>query len=244
MEVYAARNGVIVVENPVKLRILHALSKSPATFDSIVSLVGRAKATVSVHLADMKTDGLISEASFDGDRRKKLFRMSASLVGASKGTNPLVRSFVKKELSSSVGDPFSFMSSLFRTVRYSLESVGLDTDAAVRSAGIEVGLEISKAFSSRSTEGLARETSDFWKRHRLGKMSVSGRSPLTLVVRECVGTKNSPDFGKPMCALAEGILESIFTARLGKGCRVKETECFGMGYPHCKFVITFSGEAL
>lgn len=239
MELYATKNGVVAVENPVKIRMLGALGESGLSFEDIVSLVGRAKATVSVHLSDMKSMHLVAEKGAAGDRRKKVFYRTARLIGAAKPPERSVRAFVRTEIAESTGDPFAFMSSLFRAVRYNLEAMGFNTDPALRAAGRDIGIEVAKTLSATTLGGLEAEIPKFWARHRLGNMSFFKKDPLTIRVRDCVSTKHSPNTGKTACALSEGIIEAIFSSRLERAGSVRETKCHSTGYPYCEFVVTF-----
>ncbi len=241
LEMYATQAGVVAVRNPVKLQILHTLGESGASFEDIVSAVGRAKATVSVHLSDLRSQGIVRESAVDGDRRKKVFCRAARLIGAANPPARSVSSFVKSEIADSIGDPFAFMSSLFRTVRYGLETMGFNTDPALKAVGRDIGVEVAKTFSATAPEGLETELAGFWGRHRLGKMSFPKKNPLTVRVCGCVSTRNSPNTGKTSCMLSEGILESIFVSRLGRKCSVKEVKCHSTGHPYCEFVVTFHG---
>jgi len=239
LEMYATQAGVVAVRNPVKIQILHTLGESGASFEDIVSTVGRAKATVSVHLSDLRSQGIVRESGVDGDRRKKIFCCTARLIGAAKPPELSVNSFIKSEIAGSIGDPFVFMSALFRAVRYNLEAMGFNTDPALRAAGRDIGSEVAKTFSATTVGGLEVELKNFWAMHRLGNMSFFKKDPLTIRVRDCVSTKHSPNTGKAACALSEGILEAIFSSRLKSGCSVGETKCHSTGYPYCELVVTF-----
>ncbi len=46
-----------------------------------------------------------------------------------------------------------------------------------------------------------------------------------------------PDIGRTQCSLDEGILEAIIEEKLKVQCSIQETECYGTGHDHCKFII-------
>ncbi|MCX9025142.1 MAG: ArsR family transcriptional regulator, partial [Candidatus Methanoperedens sp.] len=60
---------------------------------------------------------------------------------------------------------------------------------------------------------------------------------LTLVVNNCHHCSKMPNVGKTLCSMDEGIIEGVFSSKLDRHCHVKETECWGTGYNHCKFVV-------
>ena len=65
--------GVNVVKSPVKLTILEMLRDTEMEFDEIVSNTGKSKSTVSVHLKNLREDGVISYRVHPKDNRKKIY---------------------------------------------------------------------------------------------------------------------------------------------------------------------------
>ena len=64
---------VNVVKSPVKLIILEMLRDRDMEFDEIVVNTGKYKSTVSVHLKNLREDGIISYRMHPADNRKKYF---------------------------------------------------------------------------------------------------------------------------------------------------------------------------
>jgi hypothetical protein len=64
---------------------------------------------------------------------------------------------------------------------------------------------------------------------------INSSSPEVMVTR-CYHCSKMPNVGKTLCSMDEGILEGIFSSRLNIDYTFKETECFGTGYQHCKFI--------
>lgn len=64
---------VNVVKSPVKLTILEMLRDRDMEFDEIVINTGKSKSTVSVHLKNLRENGIISYRMHPIDNRKKYF---------------------------------------------------------------------------------------------------------------------------------------------------------------------------
>jgi len=50
IELFSTTEGIYAINSPVRVKILSMLRKGELSFDELVSLSGKAKSTVSVHL--------------------------------------------------------------------------------------------------------------------------------------------------------------------------------------------------
>jgi len=236
-DLYATENGFASESNPVRQAILKVLAQRSLTFGELKKFAGKAQSTLSVHLENMERDGLIKSEAVEGDKRKKRYSLVASLVGSSSYNIEAMRSAIRKHLAESPGEAFGFLSAILKAVIYGLQSTGINFDPFLKNLGRMVGHEISDYFGETEFVPLVGEIAMFWKQHRLGTMVVESTAPVTVVVDDCFDCGGMPDVGKTLCALDEGIIEGILFEKLGKGLMVTETECYGTGYNHCKFVV-------
>ncbi len=237
MMIFSTDSGIVALDSPVKLKILELLRNGTTSFDDLVEQSGKAKSTISVHLDDLEELNLIQEKTYAGDKRKKYFVLNSICMACSE--TPLREQYNKQldniSVSGMSGD--SFIKHIFHTIRYGMEAYGFNPKPILKRLGNDIGAKIGPKFKSDDSEGVLKELTVFWKKHDMGDMTiVNGRKPAVLVVN-CYHCGKMPNVGKTLCSMDEGIIEGIFSSRLKLDFNVRETECFGTGHNHCKFVI-------
>lgn len=237
-ELFATKKGIVTVKNPVRIQILEALKKSECQFDDLVVSVHKAKSTVSVHLGKMQREGLIVSVIDKKDRRKKIYRCTATYVGTTSAGKYELTARIKNDICGNVGDPFNFMRSLFRTMRYITEAMGINAKPALKLTGREIGRELAKLMKSTVPEELLNELANFWETHRMGHITIiRAQLPFEIVIENCYECGGMPDVGSTLCSLDEGLISAILDEKLGVKSVVKELECCGSGHPHCRFTV-------
>lgn len=231
---------VVAIDDDVKIKIMHSLRDSERSFEGIANSAGRAKSTMSRHLKKLERNGLISSRRDHKDKRKKIYKCESKLLGITTQSKPILDKKTLIDINSSIDGSVDFINLIFRSIRYKFDSLGIEIAPVLHTIGEQIGLEISKKMSSTNIDGTLGEIADFWRKHRLGEVEVVQKNPLIFIVHNCYACSDMPDIGKTLCAFDEGILESIFSYRLSAKCIVKETECSGSGFGHCKFVAVFS----
>jgi predicted hydrocarbon binding protein len=235
MMIFSTENGIIALDSPVKLKILEMLRKGAASFDDLVEQSGKAKSTISVHLDDLEEQHLIIEKSSPNDKRKKYFYLNSVCFAYSE--IPLMTHYQKNmdafEISRLNGD--SLLIHIFQTVRFGMEAYGFDPKPILKRLGRDIGTRLGPEFSNNAS-GLLQELPEFWRSHNLGDMKIINSSSPALVVTRCYHCSKMPNMGKTLCSMDEGILEGIFSSSLDIDYCFKETECFGTGHQHCKFI--------
>jgi len=237
VEIYTAKKGMIVIESPIKNEILHKLQERELTFEELIEVCGKAKSTMSVHLNDLLAMGMVYKRVDPNDRRKKYFGINSDLLASS--TTPVNVHYNKilQSVPSAVGDKYLFLRSLFHLVRSGMESYGVDTSPALKKIGRDVGRTLAPRFKSRDAASLLAEVSEFWEKEGLGRVTVLKGDVPSIVVDDCFDCSAMPDIGRTQCSLDEGILEAIIEEKLKVQCSIQETECYGTGHDHCKFII-------
>lgn len=233
--IYSTENGIVALDSPVKLKILEMLRKGVVSFDDLVEQSGKAKSTISVHLDDLEKQNLIQEKSSPDDKRKKYFFLNSVCFAYSE--MPMMKHYQKNldtfEISGLNGD--SLIMHIFQTIRFGMEAYGFDPNPIMKRLGRDIGTRLGHEFGSDDESGLLKELSEFWRSQKLGDMKVNNNIAV-VIVTGCYHCSKMPNFGKTLCSMDEGILEGIFSSRLDIEYTFKETECFGTGYDHCKFV--------
>ncbi len=235
--IFSTDSGIVAIDSPVKLKILELLKNGTTAFEELVEESGKAKSTISVHLDDLEKLNLIQEKTHPGDKRKKYFVLNSLCLAFSE--IPL-RNQYKRHLDdiafSGLNDN-SFIIHLFHTIRFGMEAYGFDPKPILKRLGTDIGTKIGPGFKSDDFEEILKELPVFWKNHKLGDMTIIRNSEPVILVNNCHHCSRMPNVGKTLCSMDEGILEGVFLSRLKLDCNVMETECFGNGYNHCKFVM-------
>lgn len=231
-EIFSTDRGILVIESPVKKKILHLLSEGGKTGSEIRKELDKAKSTISVHLNDLEKLGLIEEKTYSKDKRKKLFSISADLFGKSMKPSDQHYKKILQNLSNSTGDSYEFLKSLFHLIRYGFDSLGMNVGPALKEIGRDAGENLAENFESENLPDLLNEIQSFWKENKLGEMELKEDY---LLVRDCFDCGGLPDINKTVCSLDEGMIEGIIAEKTGDKVSVKETECFGTGQNYCRF---------
>ena len=229
--------GIRTVQSPVRVKILSVLSTRDLAFDEIVRLSGRAKSTVSVHLRGLEEDGIIGSKTDPMDDRKKIFSLRSHPLGNLSGGIPVDDGLDRAGQLIKGDDPFGFYRYMFRTIRVSLLSEGINIDPVLHESGNRVGHAIAGTLAAGDISVLLENLGGFWRKHNLGTLEVESLAPLTIRAYDCFECGNLPMLGRPACAFDAGILEAVFTEHFGKQHHVDETACYAMGDDHCRFVI-------
>ncbi len=232
-EIYSGKRGAVFVTGDTKKMIMHSLQEGEKTENELVKELGRARSTISVHLSDLKDMGLVEERQSSQDARKKIFYLSANLIGGSEYPYKEQYNVLLKNLREASGAPYSFLKGLFHIIRYGLISQGLDVQPALKEIGIDAGITLSKLFDSSDMHELLKEISDFWSVNGLGEVKVLSKD--TILVKDCFDCGGIPKVDETLCTLDEGLLEGIIRGVLGIKVKIAEEECYGTGHEGCVF---------
>ncbi len=233
-EIFSTEKGMLAIESPVKKKILHLLSHEEKTGKEIREKLGKAKSTISVHLSDLENAGLIEEKINPTDERKKIYSISANLLGKSQLPSDKAYKSILSKLKNSAGDSYEFLKNLFHLIRYGFDSLGINVSPALREIGKDAGKNLSENFKSETLPELFEEIKDFWDDNRLGNIEIDEKQ---LIVQDCFDCGGLPEIGTTVCSLDEGIIEGIIEEKTKHEVRVREKECYGTGKNHCKFKI-------
>ncbi|WP_321507531.1 V4R domain-containing protein [uncultured Methanoregula sp.] len=236
---FSTKYGIRTVVSPTRVQILSLLSKTELPFDEIVKKMDKAKSTVSIHLRGLEQAGIIGGKTDPNDSRRKIFFFRSQFIGGLATKKPVIcddnNEFLTRQVSDT--DPFRFYRLMFRTIRVSLLTEGINIDPVLRKAGCDVGERVYPVISAPDLASFLKKTAKFWKTNSLGLIKIESMAPLVLVVYDCFECGSLPQLGRPACAFDSGILEAVFSRHFKKRQQVTETACFAMGDDHCRFVI-------
>jgi sugar-specific transcriptional regulator TrmB len=107
----------------------------------------------------------------------------------------------------------------------------------------QIGSEIGKDFKSRDIDGILDEIARYWDIHGLGKVRVTRKKPLEIVIENRLQYATTPNIGNPLCRITEGVLQRVMDEKLDVASSVREEECHGSG-GCCAFRIDFGRKAV
>jgi uncharacterized protein len=244
---FSTKTSVVAIDSLIKRRIIRIISGGEISFDEIVSRTGKAKSTISVHLRDLETTGLISSRADPEDHRRRLLSMNSEPIGRltnidRKEAQQQIRDEEGK-LPFTEGDIPSFFSYTFRVFRTEAMNLGMNIDPILNRGGLRIGRVLAPLVSDQTLTGKVAKLNDFWESYGLGKISLVNTNPLTLRVEGCFECQDLPVTGHGSCAFDIGVLSSVFSEEFQQNPEVVEVECYSAGFDHCTFVITRKGQA-
>lgn len=239
IELFASPEDIHAIGSPMRRRILALLASREMSFEEIVTHTGKAKSTISVHLKGLVEDGLIRSRPAPEDARRKIFFIDSKHLGTLSSANR-VRADLSRYMLSSLslsGDASHFFKLMFRAMRLTLLSEGINIDPILHTAGTDVGKAIFEGLKDPDLERMLQNLATFWDRHNLGRLQVVSLDPITIDIYDCFECQYLPKLGRPACAFDSGILTAIFTAHLNEPQTVSEIKCYAMADDCCRFVI-------
>lgn len=239
IKIFGTKNGLNIVNSPIKSKILEILEENGRSGAEIVKLTGKSKATISAHLNDLVGIGIIESKPNPKDGRSKIFFIKSSYLGdltKKNDFNKELDDYITEGVVNSE-DPFAFFRFVFRTFRVALIEEGVNIDPILHNAGIKVGETFYSKLKDSQTDNFIEKIADFWQKNKLGKIKIETLEPLTLKAYDCFECEDLPKIGRSACAFDSGILEAIFSAHFDRKVDVEEIKCFAKGDDYCSFVV-------
>ncbi|MGN0177095.1 MAG: V4R domain-containing protein [Methanobrevibacter sp.] len=230
---------VNVVKSPAKLIILEMLRDRDMEFDEIVANIGKSKSTVSVHLKNLREDGIISYRMHPADNRKKIFYLNSKYLGSVNLSEP-------KELEETQADYLiknivegdgQFSTLLFHTLKAMLIQEGINIDPILKSTGNQIGKSLFNKLYDEDLDVFMNNLSKFWSKKGLGMLNFEIGQIIKIIIVDCFECELLPKTGKPACFLDAGIMEGLFTEFFKLPVSVIETQCYTMGDGKCVFEV-------
>ncbi|MDI6643844.1 MAG: ArsR family transcriptional regulator [Methanobacteriaceae archaeon] len=239
--IFATNKGVNVVKSPVKSNILQALKKKELNFDEIVKVAGRSRSTVSVHLKELREQGILESRTNNHDKRKKIFFLNSRYIGE---MNPNAIAEMEEgnlefliEHLINQGNPYEFFRLMFHILRVEMIKEGINLDPLLQQTGKKIGQVFFPELQNKNTEKFLEKLVKFWEANALGKLEVRSIKPIIIQAYDCFECEFLPNIGKSACALDSGILEALFSSHFSQEVTVDEIKCYARGDQYCCFIL-------
>ncbi len=242
VSLYSTRTSVVAIDSPVKRMILNMIPPDGISFDEIVTRTGKAKSTISVHLRDLESLGLISSQPDPRDQRKKILSVISEPIGWLTNTDrrPAGEQIHRhsESLPFTEGDIASFFRYTLRVFRTEAMNLGMNLDPILERAGMRIGLILAPLVADNTLTGKVSKMNQFWQTYGLGYITLISEKPITLRVEGCFECQDLPVTGHGSCAFDIGVLSSLFAEEFENAPQVCEVECYSSGFDHCTFTIS------
>lgn len=105
--------------------------------------------------------------------------------------------------------------------------------------GQTVGYQLSPIIQGTEIGELLFYLSKFWKAQAFGIIDDVKETAehITFNVYDCFECAHVPNIGRTICKFDEGLLTALLNTKLAQNYQVKELECYGTGYNHCRFLL-------
>ena len=237
--IFATKKGINVVKSPVKSIILQALLKKELKFDEIVKIAKKSRSTISVHLKELKEQGIVESRTHPHDKRKKIFFLNSRYLGEMnpKATGELEEGKLEFLIEHLIhqGNPFEFFRLMFHILRVEMIKEGINLDPLLRQTGKKIGKVFFPELQNKDTEKFLEKIVNFWEANALGKLEVQNIKPLIIRAYGCFECEFLPQIGKSACALDSGILEALFSSHFSQKVTLDEVKCYARGDQYCCF---------
>ena len=234
---YSTTTGLQPVSSPIKRKILEFLSKGKKTQKEVMKLVKRTQSTTARHMLELEAAGLIKSYIDENDSRRKIYTVTGELVA--KGGNPVneLTGHLERSTEKGLKKDGNLKDNINKSLRFVVESWGLSLDSMLRETGHSIGLHVAKKLgpSNGDLKDIIKELAIFWKDNNIGMIKIHKEKPLVLRIESNYDCTGVPEIGKPLCALDEGIMETVFRERTKNNWKVREYACHGTGHEHCLF---------
>lgn len=235
--IFSTDLGFIALNGSVKIRILEFLKSGPRSFDEIVKHTEKAKATISVHLKDLKASNLLEEMVDPTDKRKKIYSLKCQYVACSQ--EPGVRNYLDmlEVISSDNMSKYGCMKCIFHAVQYGFRAHGINCNPIMRNIGRDIGKSLSNNLVSTDGDALFEEMMEFWEEHDIGSFSVLETNPLKIAVHDFFDCRSIPIEGKTLCSFAQGVFEGVFRDKFGNECNMQIVGSCDSNCNSCIFIM-------
>lgn len=233
-------NEISVIKSQIKITILEMLKSEDMAFDDIVKNTGKSKSTISVHLKELRNQGLVSFKQHSEDNRRKTFYLTSNFLGSVdfSESDPLEENNQEFLIDKFInGQDINMFFLLFHSIKATLIQKGINIDPILYDVGINIGNAIFHTLYDENFDKFLGNIAAFWEEKGLGKISADTGKLIKITSVDCWECEHLPKTGKPSCYVDLGIMESLFTSFFGFEVNIIEVQCYTMGDGQCVFEI-------
>lgn len=235
--IFSTGSGFIALSSPVKIRIMEFLKTGPKYFDEIVVHTGKAKATISVHLKDLKASGLLEEQIYHDDRRKRSYSLKGHFLASSQEPGHSNYADMLDIIASEELEKIGALKCIFHAVQYGFCAHGMNSNPIMRNIGRDIGKSIANNMTSTDTDEVLMEMLSFWERNGLGSFSVTGKDPLQISIYNFFDCRSLPIRVKMICSFAQGVFEGVIREKIASECTMEMVSDCTQNCEACIFVM-------
>ncbi len=236
----STRDRAVAIGSPVKVRILDLAKEGPIQLELVIEKTGKSKSTITKHVSDLESAGLIASRPDVRDRRRRIIELTSERIGeltAPERLHPPLPDRTKLAAAFKARESVAFLRSVHALLRAQAMILGINLDPLFRRIGEMVGESIAEILMDDTTEGLVAKMDTFWRAHGLGRITLAGTDPIAIEVRECFECQELPQTGRSACFFEMGTITSIFSRHLGQPMIAVEQECYSRGDSRCFFLV-------
>lgn len=227
-----------IIKSPMKYEILYLLRYDEMNFEEIVKNTSKSKASVSMHLRDLREEGIVKYKADPSDNRKKIFYLNADFLGSIdsnniKKTNKdqtklLIDEFIEK-------GEIEFVVLLTHTFKSLLMEFGMDISPILQKIGNHIGEYLFSQLYDEDLDIFIDNISSYWSKNNLGNIYYEINHSIKITCIDCFESVNVPKSGTPICSLEKGMLETLFNRYFNFDLNIEEIMCYSMGDEKCVF---------
>lgn len=230
--------NIDIIKSPMKYEIISLLRQNEMNFDEIVKNTAKSKAVVSLHLKDLREEGIVKYRPDPTDNRKKIFFLNSKMLGSidsntiksNDRTKRLIQNFIKE-------GEIEYNLMLVHTFKTILMEYGMEINPIMRTIGNHIGDYIFAQVYDQDFEHFLFNISKYWAENNLGFLTFEVKNNLQITCRQSFESAKLEKTGLPECHLEVGMFESLFYNFFGFDVRIVETKCYSMGDEFCLFEV-------
>lgn len=230
--------NIDIIKSPMKYEILNLLRKNEMKFDEIVKNTARSKAVVSLHLKDLRENGIVEYRPDPEDNRKKIFYLNSKMLGSVDSNNVKSKDRTKKLIQNFIqeGD-IEYTLMLVHTFKTIIMEYGMEINPIIRTIGNHIGDYIFTKVYDSDFEKFLFNISKYWADNNLGFLTFDVKNNLQITCRQSFESFKLEKTGLPECHLDVGMFESLFYNFFDFEVKIIETKCYSMGDDVCLFEV-------
>lgn len=230
--------NIDIIKSPMKYQIINLLRQNEMNFDEIVKNTAKSKAVVSLHLKDLREEGIVEYKADPTDNRKKIFFLNSKMLGSidsrniksNNNTKSLIQKFIKE-------GEIEYNLMLVHTFKTILMEYGIEINPIMRSIGNHIGEYIFTQVYDSDFEQFLFNISKYWADNNLGFLTFDVKNNLQITCRHSFESVKLEKTGLPECHLEVGMFESLFYNFFNFEVKIVETKCHSMGDDVCLFEV-------
>lgn len=232
--------GIDIIKSPMKYELLELLRHDEMNFEEIVENTSKSKASVSMHLRDLREEGIVSYKADPTDNRKKIFYLNSDFLGSVDSNKT---KSIKKDQTRSLIDEFiengdaNYVTLLTHVSKSLLMEYGMDISPVLQKIGNYMGEYLFSQLYDENLDIFMDNISAYWLKNSLGKIYFEHKNNIKITCIDCFESVNMPKTGLPTCNIEKGMFETLFNRYFDLELNIEEIMCYSMGDEKCVYTI-------